>query len=245
MSQEDWENLEAILGFLEPFEDASELLAGKTYITSSLVVPTFNGLMDHVETFKSHKSIMLKEAASAAYDKLNKYYSKTSEMLTVATLCDPRFNLQWYKDDEDGVSAESIRAVFENAFENYKPVSNVASAEPKPSSPVKKFKLAIFKSQGQVKDEITAYLGRQREPETVDPLQWWKSHEKEYPTVAKMARDHLAIAASSIEDERVFSASEYQLAKKRCSMLPSTLRRLVCVRYWHQKKAAKALHTAI
>jgi len=37
------------------------------------------------------------------------------------------------------------------------------------------------------------------------PLQWWKLHEKEFPVCAAMARDILAIVASSTEPERCFS----------------------------------------
>ena len=51
-----------------------------------------------------------------------------------------------------------------------------------------------------------------------DPLLWWKNHELEYPSVARLARKYLAIPASSAPAERVFSLCKITLEKKRWRM---------------------------
>ena len=38
----------------------------------------------------------------------------------------------------------------------------------------------------------------------IDPLAWWKMHDGQFPTIAKLARKYLAIPASSATSERVF-----------------------------------------
>ena len=42
-------------------------------------------------------------------------------------------------------------------------------------------------------------------PGDVCPLNWWKEHEQLFPTLAKMARDILAISIAVVDFERVFS----------------------------------------
>ncbi len=47
-----------------------------------------------------------------------------------------------------------------------------------------------------------------------------------------MAKDHLAIPATSAESERVFSVDGDIITKKRNRLAPYTLRHLICLRNW-------------
>ena len=58
-----------------------------------------------------------------------------------------------------------------------------------------------------IPDEVRRFLKIDSLGMDANPLAWWKMHEKEYPVLAKMARDILAIPASSSECERIFSAA--------------------------------------
>ena len=46
-------------------------------------------------------------------------------------------------------------------------------------------------------NELNSYFNSTPEPGTINVLKWWKSHESNYPTLAKMARNYLAIPATS------------------------------------------------
>ena len=61
---------------------------------------------------------------------------------------------------------------------------------------------------------------------------WWRSHESDYPTMAKMARDHLAIQASSVASERVFSTSSNLVSSSRTCLDPKTVRAAQCLKNW-------------
>ena len=51
-----------------------------------------------------------------------------------------------------------------------------------------------------------------------NPLQWWKEHESEFPTLAKLARRLLHIPATSAPSERVFSVVGITIVKCRARM---------------------------
>lgn len=53
-----------------------------------------------------------------------------------------------------------------------------------------------------------------------------------YPIVAQIARDYLAIPATSAASERVFSNGSDIITKKRNRLSPSTVRYLLCLRDW-------------
>ena len=53
-----------------------------------------------------------------------------------------------------------------------------------------------------------------------------------YLIVAQIARDHLAIPATSAALERVFSNGSDIITKKRNRLSPSTVRYLLCLRDW-------------
>jgi hypothetical protein len=49
-----------------------------------------------------------------------------------------------------------------------------------------------------------------------------------YPLIASIAKDHLAIPATSADSERLFSVGGDIITKKRNRLSPSTLRYLLC-----------------
>lgn len=87
------------------------------------------------------------------------------------------------------------------------------------SPPVKKSAMAelfgeLFKTQvgdkptlQLVKEEVTSYKAVNCIPLDSDPLLWWKTNEPIYPLTAKLARHYLAIPATSVPSERVFSTA--------------------------------------
>lgn len=57
-------------------------------------------------------------------------------------------------------------------------------------------------------------------------------HELEYPHLAKMAKDYLAIPASSVPVERIFSGGTDLITPTRCSLSADTIRYCMCLKYW-------------
>lgn len=59
-----------------------------------------------------------------------------------------------------------------------------------------------------------------------------QTHEKDFPIVAKMARDFLAIPGTSVSVERLFSKSRHLCSDLRSSMKADTIMEAMLTRSW-------------
>jgi hypothetical protein len=81
-------------------------------------------------------------------------------------------------------------------------------------------------------DEVSRYLNEVRVDPTTDVLQWWKSNAHRYPVLSKMARDVLAMPASSVASEAAFSASGRVITDYRARLNPKTVSVLLELESW-------------
>ena len=96
-----------------------------------------------------------------------------------------------------------------------------------------------FKSQKRhlrpTRSELDNYLEEalvELDEENFDILQWWKRNSDLYPTLAKMARDFLAVQVSTVASESAFSAAGRLTDHLRNSMTAETIEALVCSKDW-------------
>ena len=67
------------------------------------------------------------------------------------------------------------------------------------------------------RNDVDAYINQNTEP-TDDILQWWRNRGKGFPKLVPMARDILAMQASSVASDDVFSAASFRLGEHRHSL---------------------------
>jgi hypothetical protein len=80
--------------------------------------------------------------------------------------------------------------------------------------------------------EWVKWLNQEVAPRDTDILSYLQGREKEFPIVAQMARDHLAIPATSGASECIFSSGSDLITKKRNQLGGDNIRRLLCMRSW-------------
>ncbi|XP_026399401.1 zinc finger BED domain-containing protein RICESLEEPER 2-like [Papaver somniferum] len=68
--------------------------------------------------------------------------------------------------------------------------------------------------------------------ENFDVLDWWKSNEKRYPVLSCVARDVLAVQASTVASESAFSLGKRILGDYRSSLTPDMLECSVVIKDW-------------
>nr|XP_033511861.1 zinc finger BED domain-containing protein RICESLEEPER 2-like isoform X2 [Nicotiana tomentosiformis] len=94
--------------------------------------------------------------------------------------------------------------------------------------------VASSSSNMDTRSELDSYLEENVLPHTpsFDILSWWKTNRIKFPTLQKMARDLLAILASTVTSESAFSISGRLISPHRSRLHPTTLEALMCARTW-------------
>jgi hypothetical protein len=80
--------------------------------------------------------------------------------------------------------------------------------------------------------ELDRYMGQERLPWDTDIYQYWKSKQYDYPIIAQIARDYLAMPATSSPSEVVFSQGGDVVTKKRNRLTGDSIRMIVCLKAW-------------
>lgn len=255
-SNVEWNLIERVLNYLKPFKTLSNLFSGEKFCTISMVVLGINILLDKLEkwAFQCDSSIsrtktdeLIIFALNAARDKILKHYRKTNWMYWIL---DPRHKIEAFKMSAWGKELEKTSAQkFEDILKNvYFIPTEINEQQNKASSSdsdefdislsqiflknEKSDSLNILSGSENCKSEIRNYLSVQRVDEGTDILEWWKFHEKSFPTIAKMAKDFFSIMSSSVSSEGTFSKASLILRKHRNRLNASSMRNLVCLNSW-------------
>jgi hAT family C-terminal dimerisation region len=73
--------------------------------------------------------------------------------------------------------------------------------------------------------------------DSYNPLVLWKDLEEDFPTLAQMAKDILAIPAAGVGTERKFSEGRDVVTYRRSNLSPATIENLMVIRH-HEKISA-------
>ena len=146
-----------------------------------------------------------------------------------------------------------VRTLIQELYDHYKISDPDSQSSPLPpsssssrssvSSRAKSLARDIFgskrsRSSSSALSELDDYLEtnfdfRSDEDEDFDILEWWSRPERlRFPTLRMIAAQILAVPASTVAVEQMFSRSGQILDEKRSSMLPETLEAQVCVNDW-------------
>ena len=189
---------------------------------------------------------------------------EVNRLLFVAAMLDPRFKLMmlefWFKkvmgEEEGRGMATIVRGTLNRLFEEYSD-SGAHSSSCMDLAHVGRD--VVIEGQGSKDDdddwddfdeyrrsqtaldsksEVERYLMESVEAKspTFDILMWWKVNSVKYPTLARIARDVLAIPITTVPSESVFSTGGRVLDPFRSSLAPNTIQGLICAQNWFRSE---------
>jgi hypothetical protein len=90
--------------------------------------------------------------------------------------------------------------------------------------------------QSQMSTELDRYLDEIPVPRSkeFDIFKWWMDNATKYPILVRIARDLLAIPASSVASESAFSTSKRIISDFRSSLTPEIVEALICTQDWYR-----------
>ena len=145
------------------------------------------------------------------------------EFLAIATAIDPRcrgINLGETLTPHDYLELE---------FERLKDNSVESSPGTATLDLSGSFMSTVFKTARKVtkRSEIDQYTAMQPIDPSENPLEWWASRSSTLPKLASVARKYLAIPATSVPCERLFSVSGNIMNKRRTRLSSTTFGKIV------------------
>ena len=246
-----WETLptmEYLLGTLErrAVEYGAELMSWKQLTVK--IAPQIFKQMDI--TLADHKHIL--QSIKHGWSKLESYYRKLDEspVYAASILLHPEHKSQFLKRHWKGRPdwiAQAEEAVKTLWLTTYKDIAKpsislhiLPSAKQRDPSDFDQFLHPPDYNddqQGEEEDEFEQYMKIKsviiKPGELIDICGWWKAHESQWPSLARMAFDMIAIPAMSSECERLFSSTKLLLSDRRARMKEDIIEASECLRYWY------------
>ncbi|XP_073715900.1 zinc finger BED domain-containing protein 4-like [Misgurnus anguillicaudatus] len=228
LTAHQWELMKKTADVLSPFEELTRDVSRET-ATAADVIPAITVLRrvlsredDDDQGIKTMKRTLLEAVEKRCAD------IETEPLFYIATLLDPRYkdgfftksaNLLHAKEHliQEVAKTEGRRAVSAVPEEN-----KAAAAEPVSKSPRHEacssldiaFEEILQERQSQgrsvsttsAETQVQTYLSEKNTPKKSDPLQYWKEHAYQFPSMAAVAAQYLSAPCSSVDSERLFSA---------------------------------------
>ncbi|CAA0830976.1 Zinc finger BED domain-containing protein DAYSLEEPER [Striga hermonthica] len=261
-SDEDWDQAQILCKCLKRFNDITELLSGTLYPTANLFYQSFCEIKALISEWCSSANDTIKRMTDSMNTTFEKYWKKSNIALVVAFFLDPRYKkkaIEFYMRKIYGPllyhgKVEEFIVVVKQMYQAYASIPKGATGhgsangvDPKRCDIMEEdddedFQNYLHETHGLVDEGETSDLEKYmaepplRGPKTgsnkFDVLSWWKSHQEVYPILSVLARDALAIQASTVPSESAFSAGGRVIDPFRSRLEPEMVEALICTKYW-------------
>ena len=241
-----WSDLSEFIKVLLPLEKITTRLSGETYPTMSYVYPILIDLVTYKLAVNDTDSPLVAGFKEEMLSKVNVVFDNdaTIETMQLAAVLDPRFKHLGF------LKQSAQREVFHLLKDKAEDLDKSDPSTPSPSNspPEKRTRgnedgqlddedLLIFgsvclnamqaqgtklpKGKSPIDIEIDNYKRKKGCNSLKEcPLQWWKKREHQFPTLSRLAKRYLAIPATSVKSERLFSDGGNTITAKRNALLP-------------------------
>ena len=170
----------------------------------------------------------------------NHYYSDTwAGMYAIAVILDPRLKVDYYK--ANGWEPELIAHAKNSLVQAVKkygtatPQSDQTDIVAQDESTDDEMFRRIKKQRVEKRSEMGRYLTKPVADRNVNILEWWKYHADKFPCLARIARDYLAIPATSVPCERAFPGGTDLITNKRGSLNDDSIEICLCLKSWWRR----------
>jgi hypothetical protein len=247
-SHEEWEMAREVCALLKPFYDATKVISGSLYPTSNLYFHEIWEVKLALERCIVEPNDTLFDTVEYMRKKFNRYWKLTWLQISFPVILDPQFKfafIEFRLNKAFGSEADSkiatLRRVLLSLYKDYSQVNhggeNMPFAEPGSDrySDWDEYLSNSTSSTSMASElELEMYLAKPTVPRSnsFDILAWWKSNSTEYPTFSCMARDVLAIQASTVASESAFSTGRKIISEFRSRLSSKTVEALICVQDW-------------
>jgi hypothetical protein len=219
LNDEEWKLLDRILKVLEIFLSPTLHLSGSKYPTLHLQLPYYSMLLASLHKLSASEEYdIVGTACAEAWELLNDYWCKTDQQtaLVISLLLDTRFKeeglrrLGWTQQYVNQAKRHLNRVYSQIYKIELDPEEVQACSQDNPLAEL----LGLGTDQRGSASTLSESDRWLREPrENISGVDWWRLNHTRYPGgLGNMPRDYLAIPASSVPAERLFSSAGMYIA---------------------------------
>ena len=244
LNDSEWKEIQSFCNFLQPFFEFTEAMSGSEYSTLGTLLLLLDHLLEHLitTTQNNEESEWIRNIAETMITKFNSLYKNLyNSTAYLALVLDPRYKIQIIPNS---VNVETIKELLSDKFYSYKEeffTSVNTEINEEENIGVKRKGSGILEKMLQKKkksnnlrtfNEIDEYLSVTVEPSNINPCDWWKHHQLQYPILSKIAKDYISIPATSVPSEQAFSKSGELINKRRNRLGDSSIEACMCLNSW-------------
>ena len=239
LSVHDKAILKSFVLIFEHFEIATDLLQGEHYASISMAIPSYLGILQHLNRMKTigrYNLLVVDSLLESLERRLGGILDEP--VYCISTVLDPSFKLRWCSEDrkddvkkmvKDEMIKYSNELLIQTLDQPTEPSQNICQP------PSKKKKLFGFMDDMETEEsrstresgEFEDYLNDTNFEKNENPLKFWKANASKYPLLAKIARVYLGVPATSAPIERVFSHGGNIMRPDRSRLLPKNFEHLI------------------
>ncbi|KAL4119982.1 hypothetical protein QTP88_012732 [Uroleucon formosanum] len=207
-----------IMILLKPFEAATKELCGQNYVTASKVIPLLHCLIKKIEPIEINNVISI-DFKNNLLKNLKTRFGRVEylEILSIATILDPRFKTLHSNDPI--ASSKAIGSIKKKIIDIQIECSESSSSNAGNSSDdenpdnlwsvhnelVSKKAVNAIMYSNEMPTDLKHYLNQPTLSLGDDILKFWNTHGPIYPNLKKNVEPYLAMVATSVPSERLFS----------------------------------------
>ncbi|BAT17398.1 Os12g0521300 [Oryza sativa Japonica Group] len=252
-----WIMAEKLCALLKVFYEATVAVSGTLYPTSTCYFHELWKIKMVLDKEATNEDVTIASIVKEMKEKFKKYWDAQYLQICFPVIFDPRYKYKFIEfrlKSAFGAAAtpylKEIKSNMQKLFDEYSAKyggSNNINSQPETSVEQNVDASNQFadwrqflhdKSRSKVKSELSRYLadmpqeGDFQDGHDFDILNWWMVNKTKYPVISRMARDVLAILATSVASEAAFSTGERIISDYRSRLSSSTVEALICLQDW-------------
>ncbi|KAM4014848.1 E3 SUMO-protein ligase ZBED1-like isoform 1-T2 [Anomaloglossus baeobatrachus] len=239
LQPEDWSILQDVVDILKPLSIATSTFTKDQFAGLSLVKPVITSLLYKHLAPNEWDSEFSKNIKKAIHEELSFKYSnpEVNQVLNLTCALDPRFRGLDFLSQPDRVETLHLLKLEASSLAKIITTEPICvTPEPQNSRPpskkakqdsgiefllgdlcnVRNFSVSTVNQQAE--QEISSFQTSEASSLCQDPLQWWKMHHTQYPLLARAARKLLAIPATSVPTNWLFTDAGLAVYRKRSAL---------------------------
>jgi hypothetical protein len=240
-------------------------MAEATTTFSGLIYPTANCFYPYIAKVKrtlieaqQSGDAYLRGMAAAMLDKFDKYWEDKNNIMIIATILDPRFNMRYIKwcfermidTARAEVETSDINQELERLFNKYEVLHRQKIGDSGMNRQSTSAELDTTNSMASIasdfhvflqssvtkssKSELLIYLDEPMDIKNkhFNLLRYWHVNCHRFPVLSTLAKRFLAVPVSNVSLEQTFNSAGRVLDDYRSSLKPAIVQALVCAASW-------------